>query len=655
MFMNSRFKIILLFLFIGTLYCNATAQTVRNLLSGKITGQELQTILISQADWKPFPSIEERKEWEKVPEKIRNLYIENGEQYLGKPWKQLPATLFLEFVRNGNRYNYQSVYSARRVQLESLVIAEIFENKGRFIDDIANGVWSICEESFWGVPAHLNHQRKGFGLPDITDPVIDLHAAETGALLAYVYYFFASKLDEVSPRIPERIIEEENRRIINPYLSRDFSWEGRGRNARVNNWNPWINSNLLAIVLFLEKDIQKRNKIVYQILQSLDVFINGYPDDGACDEGPTIWSHAAGAMSNALEILYSASNGKINIYNEQVIQKMGQYIYKVWIADEYYVDFADGSAIVNPDAGIVYRYGKRIDDSLLVGFGALLGKQQKISESLNLSSSGSLNNTLLDLFLIDEINNAKVIEPFSSEFWMPDREIMTARSFPNSSKGLYIAAKGGNNAENHNHNDVGNFIIYCDGKPVIIDVGVGTHTKKTFGENRYDIWTMQSQYHNLPTINGVQQKYGREYRAENVNFSGSKNEVNFSLDIAKSYPVEAGVISWKRDIDFIRDSQIVLFEKYSLKEWEKPFRLNFMTPLKCDTSVQGKIILYDPADELSKCQMIYDFKKFAVKIDIIKLDDERLKNVWGNELERVILISKEMLLHGSYKIKISKI
>ncbi len=653
--MKSSINIILLFLFIGILYCNATGQTMRNLLCGKITGQELQTILIPQADWKPFPSIKERKEWEKVSEKIRNLYIENGEQYLGKPWKQLPATLFLEFVRNGNRYHYQSVYSDRRVQLESLVMAEIFENKGRFIDDIVNGVWAICEESFWGVPAHLNHQRKGFGLPDITDPAIDLHAAETGALLAYVYYFFANKLDEVSPRIAERIIEEENRRIINPYLARDFSWEGRGKNARVNNWNPWINSNLLAIVLFLEKDVQKRNNIVYQILQSLDVFINGYPDDGACDEGPTIWSHAAGAMSNALEILYSASNSKINIYNEPVIQKMGQYIYKVWIADEYYVDFADGSAIVNPDAGMIYRYGKRINDSLLVGFGALLGKQQKISESLNLSPSGSLNNTLLDLFLTDEINNDKVIEPFSSEFWMPDREIMTARSFPNSSKGLYIAAKGGNNAENHNHNDVGNFIIYSDGKPAIIDVGVGTHTKKTFGENRYDIWTMQSQYHNLPTINGVQQQYGKEYRAENVNFSSNKNEVNFSLDIAKSYPAEASVSSWKRDINFIRNSKIILSEKYLLNEWKKPFRLNFITPLKCDTSVQGKVILFDSADKSTKYQMVYDSKKFLVNIDIIKLDDENLKSVWGDELERVVFISKKKSLIGNHKIVISKI
>ena len=61
---------------------------------------------------------------------------------------------------------------------------------------------------------------------------------------------------------------------------------------------------------------------------------------------------------------------------------MGQYIYKVWVDDEYYINFADASAINNPDAGMVYRYGKRINDSLMIGFGALLGRQQKITESI---------------------------------------------------------------------------------------------------------------------------------------------------------------------------------------------------------------------------------------------------------------------------------
>ena len=192
------------------------------------------------------------------------------------------------------------------------------------------------------------------------------------------------------------------------------------------------------------------------------------------------------------------------------------------------------------------------------------------------------------MFLIDEMNNAKVIKPFFLELWMPDREIMAARSFSNSSAGLYIAAKGGNNAENHNHNDVGNFIIYCDGNPVIIDVGVETYTKKTFSKDRYDIWTMQSQYHNLQTINGVQQKYGEEFGAKDVKFYSDENNVKFSLDISKCYSADADIDYWNRSIDFIRNSKIILKEDYSLKKFKEPIKLYFMTPLIAMIQFQEK-------------------------------------------------------------------
>ena len=51
---------------------------------------------------------------------------------------------------------------------------------------------------------------------------------------------------------------------------------------------------------------------------------------------------------------------------------------------------------------------------------------------------------------------------------------MTARVTERSSDGFYVAAQGGHNAESHNHNDVGNFIVFLNGKPVIVDVGVET-------------------------------------------------------------------------------------------------------------------------------------------------------------------------------------
>lgn len=57
---------------------NLNAQSTRNLLSGTITELELESILISQEDWHPYPTIVEREKWVKIPENIRELFINNG-------------------------------------------------------------------------------------------------------------------------------------------------------------------------------------------------------------------------------------------------------------------------------------------------------------------------------------------------------------------------------------------------------------------------------------------------------------------------------------------------------------------------------------------------------------------------------------------------
>src|SRR5438067_13068774 len=130
----------------------------------------------------------------------------------------------------------------------------------------------------------------------------------------------------------------------------------------------------------------------------------------------------------------------------------------------------------------------------------------------------------------------------------PALHLMTARQKAATTDGFYLAAQAASNGRSHGHNDSGSFIVFHDGNPVIIDPGVEAYTAKTFSPQRYTIWTMQSAYHNLPTIGGVMQKDGAEYRAENVKFVPGKDEVRFSLDIATAYPAEARVKSWERTV-----------------------------------------------------------------------------------------------------------
>ena len=247
----------------------------------------------------------------------------------------------------------------------------VWKGKGRFLDDIADGIWAICEESFWGVPAHMGAQKRGVGLPDVQEPIIELFSAETGALLAWTHYLFGKQIDKVHPLIRERLENEIERRLLSVYRNRqDFGWMGLNNTAPVNNWNPWIHSNLLTCALLMDADPARRAQTVHKILTSLDRFLDSYHDDGGCDEGPGYWSRAGASLFECLDLLHSASNGSLNYFDLPLVRQIGAYIYKVHIAGDWYVNFADAPAKVKPDGSLLYRYGKATGDRDLQAFGA---------------------------------------------------------------------------------------------------------------------------------------------------------------------------------------------------------------------------------------------------------------------------------------------
>ncbi|HEV8591683.1 MAG TPA: hypothetical protein VGQ55_06245, partial [Pyrinomonadaceae bacterium] len=155
----------------------------RDLLGGKLTLDDVKRELIPQNKWQPYPKT--AAEWkERVPTGVLDEIVKRGEQLIDKPVPNTSATLLLEYIRTGNRSHYEQVSFARRNQLMDLVLAETVEDRGRFTDTIANYVWAICEETYWGVPAHLGVQKAKNGLPDVDDPTVDLFGAETAATLA---------------------------------------------------------------------------------------------------------------------------------------------------------------------------------------------------------------------------------------------------------------------------------------------------------------------------------------------------------------------------------------------------------------------------------------------------------------------------------------
>ncbi|RQW04234.1 hypothetical protein EH223_07885, partial [candidate division KSB1 bacterium] len=404
------------------------------------------------------------------------------------------------------------------------------------------------------------------------------------------------------------------------------------------NWNPWINSNWLTVALLKEKDETKRLQAVGKIMKSLDVFIDSYPRDGGCDEGPGYWNRAGASLFDCLELLYRATDGEITIYNEPLIGEIGRYIYRAHVADEYFINFADASAKVTLESDLAYRYGKRIGDENLSGFGAYFAARQ---QQQGRTFWGSIARQLPAIFNFAELTTAESKQPLLRDVWMEGNQVMAARSKQGSTEGLYLAAQGGHNAESHNHNDVGNFIVYLNGLPMIIDVGVETYTRKTFSAQRYEIWTMQSTYHNLPTINAIMQQEGREFAAKDVRYTMDDDFAQLQLDIAEAYPPAAKINKWTRTLRFNRDGEIIISDEFDLKRKTKDIELTLMTGCKVTANKPGKIRL-DYIDKNSdeppaSLHVFFDAEKLTPKFETIPINDNHLKAVWGDKITRLLL------------------
>ena len=631
------------------------------MLSERYPIEQLRDSLVAREDWHPYPTRDEREGWEAIPETVREAHITKGEACLGFRWEPFRATLFLEMAHTGKRAIYDRHRARHRTALCDLVIAECVEGKGRFLDDIVDGVWALCEESFWGKPFTLSGQKAGYDLPDTAEPIVALFVAEAASLISWTCYLLGPQIESYSSLILPRIDREMQRRMLGPCLERDdFWWMGfRPREGasspRVNNWNPWINSNWLTSALLMERDPERRVAAVGKSIRSLDRFIDPYPKDGGCDEGPGYWGRAGASLFECLETLHSATNGTIDVYDDPLIQNIGKFITRVQINDRYFVNFADAAALVSPSPFLVYRFGKRIADPDMMAMGAYFGESGDV---VNSGVGDSIARQIPALLSITELLDETPRQPLPREAWLPDVQVMTARDKAGSCEGFYVAAKGGHNAESHNHNDVGHCIVYVDGKPVIIDAGVETYTGKTFSPDRYDIWTMQSAYHGLPTIDGVMQAPGLQAAARDVACTVEDGSATFTADIAGAYPESAGVRTWIRTVDLMRGREVKIGDRYVLSRKADEIQMGILTPCGVEDTGHGRIALcaasLPDGRESGEATLHYDIGQMAFDVETISLEDDKMQHYWGAQMYRILFTFVNPGSEGETMLRIAR-
>ena len=575
-----------------------------------------------------YPPYANRAAWAALPGAARWKAAGDAALQDADTLPRLPLSLWLRFTQNGDRTAWEHAYFARRRTLCALVMAEAVTGAGSYLPAIADLAWAICEESAWQLPAHNSYIRDTpqLPLPDVTRPIVDLFAAETGALIATVYGLLGAALDGYAPGFSVRLKGEVERRVLAPYRTAHFWWMGNGEEPMCN-WTPWCTQNVLLAAAQCAP-AETLPVYVKQAAYSIDCFLKDYGEDGCCSEGAQYYRHAALTMFNALDLLCRIAPGVFDdVWAEPKIRNMAEYIVNMHIAGPYYLNFADCSPLAGARGVREFLFGQRVASAPLMTLAArdwADALQQPDpdrlhhpddSEGINLYYH--IQTALAEQKVLAFAQSAAPALP--RDMWYPSVGILVCR------RGAYaLGAKAGNNADSHNHNDVGSVTLYKNGAPLLIDVGVETYSKKTFSPQRYEIWTMQSSWHNLPEFEPesaqYQQQPGLEFAARDVAVSDALDAI--TMDIAPAYGAVPGLGFYRRRVQLSANGLTLQEET----DFSRTVALTLMSVEK--PAVEGGTVQFGTL----AAAHIKGFARIAT--EAVPITDPRLRQAWPDTLYR---------------------
>lgn len=598
-----------------------------------------------------FPAATDRKAWNALrSHPLLGSFVSGipaeAERMLGEPWPFLPASLYMAYSRQGNRIEYETPYFDRRARLTHFVLAECLEDRGRFLDAIADGLWLIAEETTWCLPAHAFRDEDD-PLPKLDGQHADLFVCETASTVALALHLLRNRLEALSPVLVERVSRAVFAQAIDPVEQRDDFWWMQGG----NNWAPWCSENALLSAACLMKDRARLVAFASKLMTVVDRFIAGYGEDGGCDEGPMYWTKAAGAMLGFLELLHDMSGGAVSIYDNPLIRRMGEYEADMHLGNDWFVSAADnaGARLALPP-GLLYRYGTRVASprlqQLAVRSKALRWGTPCATRRPHLKS---LADAMRHLFWLPPGAKAEELR-HPPTAWYPDLQVLVAREGELPEQGLTLAAKAGHNAESHNHNDVGSFMVALDGQPMVIDLGVGEYTKDLFSSSRYTIWWVRSVAHDVPLVNGEEQRAGREFAAGEVVFRDEGTARVLQMELGSAYPPRAGIRSLHRAFvhTMLPVPEIAVTDTFLC---ERPPTIEI--PFYCAFPVElgsGHVRICAP-----DCVLGIDYDS-SLDVDVreMLLNEPKLHHSWGDRVWVATFTYRGSEPSGSYSLRFAK-
>jgi hypothetical protein len=465
----------------------------------------------------------DRAAWERLAaDPAGKAVLARAEGLLAKPLPEQPDDLYLEYSRNGNRTRFERVAFERRGRLAPLVLAECMENKGRFVPKIAELVDALAAERTWVLPAH-DGALKNFNGKTID---IDLFSSAVGWHLATADYLLGDKLAAATRRT---IRENVARRILDPYRAMLAGTRDRnGWLTTTNNWNAVCLAGVTGAALEQAESREDRAAFVVAAEKLSRHFLAGFTPDGYCSEGLGYWNYGFGHYVLLAETIRRATGGALDLMALPEVKAPATFGARIQIIGGVAPAFADCHVDAKPAVTIMHFVNQR--------FGLGLADYEKPDLKNGL---GALPEAMISAFpeaAPGTPSAAPAARPALRD-WFEQAGILIGRPAAGSACRLGVALKGGHNAEHHNHNDVGSYVVVVGDRPVLLDPGAETYTARTFSAKRYDSKLLNSFGHPVPVVAGQLQRTGREAQAKVLRADFTNRADTLELDVTSAYAV----------------------------------------------------------------------------------------------------------------------
>lgn len=429
--------------------------------------------------------------------------------------------------------------------LAQVTWAECLENKGRYVKIIEDGLRDLISQKSWVSPRNDYEFKNYKGI----EYSVELTSALYAHTISQTLYLLGHKQD---PALREEAVKEVYKRVFYPVLNKIKTQNNNRENqflVMTNNYNHVCLAGVVGAALTLIEDKYERALFTYIGEYYSQNGVVGFGDDGYCSEGVGYFNYGFGHFVQLRESIWQATGGEIDLYNNPKVRKIAWYPYKMEITDGLYPSISDSSVGAQPDPLVMYCLNR----SFQMGIEkyeriSLLGNtyDNRISVMVAFPSSISNRDPIVS-------NNDKEEEDLRSFF--DSSAVLTVRPLAGSACRLGATVKGGDNKENHNHNDVGSYTVALGAEIMAGDPGSIPYTANIFNATyRYTYKTVGSYGHPVPLVAGIEQRAGKDAKAviSERRFSDEVDEI--SMDITSAYNVD-GLVRLERNVTYSRKGE----------------------------------------------------------------------------------------------------